>query len=243
MKIHKLWAENVKGISDLLEIELSPSGLNIVTAPNEMGKTTLAQVLDYLFQYKSSANSQEIKDLKPYGKDVGPLMGAIIEVDGQTYKIEKQWLKEIKTEVELLAPEIKKLSGNDAEKIIKAIFTEYLDETIWKMIQVAQANFSELLDKNYDDTRRAALSDYLAQAVVDAGGFDDANFVEKVEGHYLDWWQQKNKKLTTAKETSGSLIDQKTSELTALRATVADLEGKIADAANVEEEIIIKKES
>ena len=151
MKIHKLWAENVKGISDLVELELSPAGLNLVTAPNEMGKTTLAQVLDYLFQYKSSANSQDIKDLKPYGKDVGPLMGAVIEVNGQIYKIEKRWLKDKKTEVELLSPEKKALSGNDAEKAIDEIFTKHLDETIWKMIQVAQANFTELLVDDFGD--------------------------------------------------------------------------------------------
>ena len=243
MKIHKLWAENVRGISKRITMDLSPSGLNLVTAPNEMGKTTMAQVLDFLFQHKSIANSKEIKDLKPYGKDVGPLMGAIIEVDSQIYKIEKQWLKDKKTEVELVSPEAKKLSGPDADKMIEKIFKHDLDETIWKMIQVAQANFGELLDGRYDDDRRKALSDYLAQAVVDAEGFDDSNLVEKVEAEYLDWWQQKNKKLTTAQGTSGSLIDQKTRELNALRETVSDLEEKIADAANVEEEIIVKKES
>ena len=243
MKIHKLWAENVRGISNRITMELSPTGLNLVSAPNEMGKTTMAQVLDFLFQHKSSANSQEIKDLKPYGKDVGPLMGAIIEVDGQTYKIEKQWLKDKKTEVELLAPEKKALSGNAADKLIDEIFTEHLDETIWKMIQVAQANFADLLEDEYDDERRSALSDYLAQAVVDAEDFDDSNLVEKVEEEYLDWWQSKNKKLTTAKGTSGSLIDEKTRELSTLRSMVSDLEEKIADAAHVEEEIIVKKES
>ena len=243
MKIHKLWAENVRGISNRITMELSPTGLNLVSAPNEMGKTTMAQVLDFLFQHKSSANSQEIKDLKPYGKDVGPLMGAMIEVDGQTYKIEKQWLKDKKTEVELLAPEKKALSGNAADKLIDEIFTEHLDETIWKMIQVAQANFADLLEDEYDDERRSALSDYLAQAVVDVEDFDDSNLVEKVEEEYLDWWQSKNKKLTTAKGTSGSLIDEKTRELSTLRSMVSDLEEKIADAAHVEEEIIVKKES
>jgi hypothetical protein len=242
VKIHKLWAENVRGISSRVTMELSPTGLNLVTAPNEMGKTTMAQVLDFLFQHKSSANSQEIKDLKPYGKDVGPLMGAIIEVDGQTYKIEKQWLKDKKTEVELLAPEKKALSGNAADKVIDEIFTEYLDETIWKMIQVAQANFGELLDDEYDDDRRSALSDYLAQAVVDAEGFDDSNLVEKVESQYLDWWTPKGKPATAA-GTSGRLIVEKSENLAELKSKVSDLEDKIADAAHVEEEIIVKKES
>ena len=242
MKIHKLWAENVRGISSRVTMELSPTGLNLVTAPNEMGKTTMAQVLDFLFQHKSSANSQEIKDLKPYGKDVGPLMGAIIEVDGQTYKIEKQWLKDKKTEVELLAPEKKALSGNAADKLINEIFTEYLDETIWKMIQVAQANFGDLLDNEYDDDRRAALSDYLAQAVADAEGIDDSNVVEKVEAQYLDWWTPKGRPATAA-GTSGLLIVEKAEALAELKSKVSDLKDKIADAASVEVEIIVKKES
>ena len=242
MKIHKLWAENVRGISSRVTMELSPTGLNLVTAPNEMGKTTMAQVLDFLFQHKSSANSQEIKDLKPYGKDVGPLMGAIIEVDGQTYKIEKQWLKDKKTEVELLAPEKKALSGNAADKLIDEIFTEYLDETIWKMIQVAQANFGDLLDNEYDDDRRTALSDYLAQAVADAEGIDDSNVVEKVEAQYLDWWTPKGRPATAA-GTSGLLIVEKAEALAELKSKVSDLKDKIADAASVEVEIIVKKES
>ena len=242
MKIHKLWAENVRGISSRVTMELSPTGLNLVTAPNEMGKTTMAQVLDFLFQHKSSANSQEIKDLKPYGKDVGPLMGAVIEVDGQTYKIEKQWLKDKKTEVELLAPEKKALSGNAADKLIDEIFTEYLDETIWKMIQVAQANFGDLLDNEYDDDRRTALSDYLAQAVADAEGFDDSNVVEKVEAQYLDWWTPKGRPATAA-GTSGLLIVEKAEALAELKSKVSDLKDKIADAASVEVEIIVKKES
>ena len=139
MKIHKLWAENVRSISSRVTMELSPTGLNLVTAPNEMGKTTMAQVLNFLFQYESQQAPEAIRDLKPYGKDVGPLMGAIIEVDGQTYQIEKQWLKEKKTEVELISPESKKLSGPSAQKVIDEIFTQYLDETKgWFFPSIAQ---------------------------------------------------------------------------------------------------------
>jgi uncharacterized protein YhaN len=242
VKIHKLWAENVKGISNRVTMELSPTGLNLVTAPNEMGKTTMAQVLDFLFQEKSTANSQEIKDLKPYGKDVGPLMGAIIEVDGQTYKIEKQWLKDKKTEVELLAPEKKALSGNAADKVIDEIFTEYLDETIWKMIQVAQANFTELLDDEYGDDQRDMLRYYLSRAVADEEGDGDESLAEKAEEQFLDWWTPTGKP-ATASGTSGKLIADKTKDLLALKKTVIELEQNIADAASVKEEMIVNRES
>lgn len=242
MKIHKLWAENVKGITKKVEVDLSPTGLNIISAPNEMGKTTIAEVLNYLFQWKSSSQAEEIQNLKPYGKDVGPLMGAIIEVEGQTYEIEKRWLKEKKTEVKLISPESKELDGPEAEKMIDKIFKHDLDETIWKMVQVAQANFSDLLDKEFNDDRRAALSDYLARAVVDAEGFDDANLLEKVDQEYLKWWTPKGKP-ATALGTSGRLIVEKLEILDKLKSDVAFLQDKIDDAAQVEEEIVVKKES
>ncbi len=242
MKIHKLWAENVKGISNRVTIELSPTGLNLISAPNEMGKTTMAQVLDFIFQYKSSANSQEIKDLKPYGKDVGPLMGAIIEVNGQTYKIEQQWLKDKKTEVALIAPESKKLSGNAADKVIDEIFTEYLDETIWKMIQIAQANFTEILADEYEEEQRDMLRYYLSRAVTDEADASDESLAEKAEAEYLQWWTPTGKPATAA-GTSGKLIADKSKELTDLIKQARDLEGNIADAASVKEEMIVNRES
>lgn len=242
MKIQALWAENVRGISSRVKMELSPTGLNLVTAPNEMGKTTMAQILDFLFQHKSSANSKEIKDLKPYGKDVGPLMGAIIEVNGQTYKIEKQWLKDKKTEVELLAPEKKALSGNAADKVIDEIFTEHLDETIWKMIQVAQANFNELLVDEYGDEQRDMLRYYLSRAVTDEDDASDESLSEKAESEYLDWWTPTGK-AATSNGTSGKLISEKTSELGKLKGEVIDLKEKITDAASVKEEMIMNRES
>ena len=243
MKIHKLWAENVKGISKRVTIELSPTGLNLISAPNEMGKTTMAQILDFLFTYKSGQSPEEIRDLKPYGKDVGPLMGAIIEVDGQTYKIEKQWLKDKKTEVELLEPVKKAVSGNAADKIIDEIFTEYLDETIWKMIQIAQANFSQILTDEYEDEQRDMLRYYLSRAVAGEEGDRDETLSEKAEEEFLDWWQASKPKLTTAKGTSGSLIDEKTKELKSLNDNVFDLESKIADAASVKEAVKVNRES
>ena len=242
MKIHKLWAENVRGISSRVTMELSPTGLNLVTAPNEMGKTTMAQVLNFLFQYESQQAPEAIRDLKPYGKDVGPLMGAIIEVDGQTYQIEKQWLKEKKTEVELISPESKKLSGPSAQKVIDEIFTQYLDETIWKMIQVAQANFNELLVEEYGDDQRDMLRNYLSHAVADEEDASDESLAENAEEEYLKWWTPKGKP-ATANGTSGKLISDKSKDLLDLKKLANELEANIADAASVKEEMIVNRES
>lgn len=243
MKIHKLWAENVKGITKRKELELEATGLNVVTSPNESGKTTLAQVLNYLFQYKSTANSQEIKDLKPNGKDVGPLMGAEIEVNGQMYRIEKQWLKDKKTEVELISPEKRALSGNDADKVIDQIFTEYLDQTIWKMIQVAQADFDNFISSDLQEGQRDSLRHYLSLAVVDNEAGSDESFYERAEAEYLKWWTPKDGKLASGNNSRGKEISDKRKELKELENRVVDLENKISEAAEIEVAIVDNRES
>jgi hypothetical protein len=100
-------------------------------------------------------------------------------------RLKSSGLKDKKTEVELLAPEKKALSGNAADKVIDEIFTEYLDETIWKMIQVAQANFDELLVDEYGDDQRDMLRHYLSRAVADEEGDSDESLAEKAEEEYL----------------------------------------------------------
>lgn len=243
MKIHKLWAENVKSITKRLSLDLDATGLNVVTAPNESGKTTLAQVLNYLFQYKSTANSQDIKDLKPYGKDVGPLMGAEIEVNGQIYRIEKQWLKDKKTEVELISPEKRALSGNDADKVIDQIFTEYLDQTIWKMIQVAQADFDNFISSDLQEGQRDSLRHYLSLAVVDNEAGSDESFYERAEAEYLKWWTPKDGKLASGNNSRGKEISDKRKELKELENRVVDLGDKICKAAEIEVAIVDNRES
>ena len=243
MKIHKIWAENVRGISNRITVELSPTGLNLITAPNEMGKTTIAQVLNYLFQWKSNSKAGEIQNLKPYGKDVSPLMGAEIEVNGQIYKIEKQWLKGEKTEVELVAPEKSAHSGPAAEKFIDEIFKKQLDQTVWNMIQVAQGDFASLLSENYGDEERDMLRNYLGRAVTKDEDVSDESLAEKAEKEYLSWWTAKTGRLATSAGTSGKQISDRTKELEQLKGSVADLEMKITEASSIKKAMVQNRES
>lgn len=242
MKIHQLWAENVKGISSRVVIDFSHTGLNLVSAPNEMGKTTIAQVLDCIFKYKSDSSAQAVHDLKPKGRDVSPAMGATIEVDGQIYEIEKQWLKGSKTEVKFVSPEIKSLDGEPAQRIIDEIYKKRLDESVWKMIQVDQASFDEIL-KSKSAGERAALSRFLAQVVSSGSDLDDKSIMERIQEEMADWWQPNKKKLSSAQGKSGSLISEKIDEISSLQELSEDLEKKIASAATIEVEMLEKQES
>ena len=242
MKFHKIWAENVRGISDLVSLTLQPDGLNIVHAPNEAGKTTLGMVPTYLFSQKSSANSQNIKDLKPYGKDVGPLMGAIVEVGGQIYKIEKRWLKDPKTEVELISPLSEKLSGNDAIKVIDKIYKSDMNETIWKMLQIAQADFGSLISEDFSDGQRDTLRKSLDKAVTEEGDEADESFFKKAEAEYLNWWTSTGRQANSA-GTRGREIGEYQEKLNTHKQESTKLTSSIQGALAVEDEVVMQRES
>lgn len=231
MKIYNIWAENVRGITKRITLEPSLTGVTLISAPNETGKTTMSEVLNFLFMYPSSSNRQQIKDLKPIGKDVGPAMGAKIEVNGQIYLINKQWLKDRKTEVELISPVKSQLSGNKAQDVIDEIFTEYLDETIWRLLQIEQAQFAKLTDDGLDFDPTEALHRLLDQVVSEGDVPDDATLMEKVDAEYFEWFAERGGRTKRAGSKGGALIDllNEIGELrTKLRTLKTDIDGAAA---------------
>ena len=75
MIIHSLWAEYVAGIETKREIILRDNGINLVSGPNESGKSTFAQVPFFLINFPASSKKEVIKSLKNVQFDQGPLMG------------------------------------------------------------------------------------------------------------------------------------------------------------------------
>ena len=150
MKIHKIWAENVRGIRSRIEIEPALSGPTLFHAPNESGKTTLCEVITYLFNFPATSNNQKILALVPVGRDVGPLMGATIEVNGDIYQIEKQWVRDRKAEVSITGSRNVQLAGANAEKVITQLFEESLNESFWNLLQLGQSEFASIVDADFD---------------------------------------------------------------------------------------------
>jgi hypothetical protein len=161
MKIHKIWVENVRGIRSRIEIEPALSGATLFYAPNEFGKTTLSEAVSFLFNFPASSNSQIIQNLVPVGRDVGPTMGAIIEVSGDLYEIEKRWVKDRKTEVNITGSKKLQLSGANAEKAINELFESNLNQSFWELLQLGQAEFSSIIDSEFEAEFRADLQNLL----------------------------------------------------------------------------------
>ena len=226
MKIHKVWAENVRGIRKRIDIEPALTGTTLFHAPNEYGKTTLSEVITYLFKFPSSSNSQIIQGLVPVGRDVGPTMGATIEVNGDLYVIEKRWIKDRKTEFSVSGSKNIQLSGANAEKAIDELFESNINESFWDLLQLGQSEFASLIDSEFDVDFVADLQNLLDLISSNEEDAEADSLFERAENEYFKWFTSTgNPKV--AVNTQGRKIKELEEELIFHKKNLRDLEEKI----------------
>lgn len=93
MILKSLEVANFRKFRDLLRIEGFTDGFNIVVEPNETGKSTLLDALRAAFFIRHSAKTELVRSYVPIGDDVAPRVAVNFEIKGQTWSLEKQFMK------------------------------------------------------------------------------------------------------------------------------------------------------
>ena len=90
MKLRTIRLENVRRFVDPVEISGIGDGLNVFSAPNEHGKSTVFDALHAVFFKPRTSWDRETRSLTPHvGGD--PSVAVEIELDDGIYRIEKRW--------------------------------------------------------------------------------------------------------------------------------------------------------
>jgi len=98
MKILSITLSDVRRFTAPITVEGLGTGVNVLTAPNESGKSTLFDALQAVFFQPYRSRSKEAKALQPHvgGK---PTVSVEIEVSSGRYRITKRWLSGAMAEV------------------------------------------------------------------------------------------------------------------------------------------------
>ncbi len=91
MRLRALRVSEVGRFSKPVAIDGFGDGLNVLTGPNELGKSTLLKALDALLRVKYNANTEQIRDLQP-NSGGAPIIEAEFEADGRLWRLRKQFL-------------------------------------------------------------------------------------------------------------------------------------------------------
>jgi len=138
MRILSLAVRDFRGVAER-KIEPAPQGVTVVAGPNEVGKTSLAEALDLLFDRLDSSVAQEVKDAQPVGRDVGPEVEAEIAAGDYRFRYRKRFLRRPETVLRVSAPAAEDHTGREAHERVLAILEEAgVDLRLWRALRVQQ---------------------------------------------------------------------------------------------------------
>lgn len=156
MKLHRLVLTNYRGITHR-EIEFPDHGVVVVCGANEIGKSSMIEALDLLLESKDRSTKKDVKQVKPTNADVGSEVTAEISSGSYRFLYRKRFHKKCETELTVLAPHRKQLTGDEAHERVRAMLAETVDIDLWRAQRVLQAASTAAVDLSGCDALSRAL--------------------------------------------------------------------------------------
>ena len=92
MRICSVELSHVGPFGDSIEIETLDQGINILSASNEAGKSTLIKAVARCLFDRHTCKDSEIKTLQPVGTDLSPRIAVVFETGEGRFKVQKTFL-------------------------------------------------------------------------------------------------------------------------------------------------------
>lgn len=138
MRLQRLKLENWRGVAQR-EIEFA-AGVTVIEGPNEIGKSTIVEALQALFNDLDSSKTQRIKAVAPVGQDVGSSVELSLTV-GETHLVYgKTYNKKTATVLSVSGAQTLQLSGREAHEWVTEFLAAQVDMDLWRALLVDQSD-------------------------------------------------------------------------------------------------------
>ena len=137
VKVLRLRLRNYRGIAER-EIEFAPSGVTIVSGPNEVGKSSLSEAIELLFDERDDTAKQRVREIQPVDRDEG----SEVEVDALLgpfrFTYAKRYHRKSETRLSVRAPRVEQATGREAHERVRALLDAHLDTALWRALRIVQ---------------------------------------------------------------------------------------------------------
>jgi hypothetical protein len=239
MRLHRLVLTNYRGIAHR-EVEFPDRGVVVVSGANEIGKSSMIEALDLLFDAKDRSTKKEVKQVKPTHADVGAEITAEISTGAYRFVYHKRFHKRAETRLTVLSPAREQLTGDEAHERVLALLAETVDMCLWQAQRVLQTSATAPVDLSGSDALSRALDVAAGEAETLSGA--EPLLVDRVETEYARYftptgrptgeWGAATKRLQAAeaevarRAAAVAEVDDAVSRHTALTADLADLRAR-----------------
>ena len=135
MRLRRLRLTDFRGVRDA-EVSFAESGVTVVLAENEAGKSSLLEAFGMLFRMRDDSQHRAVRAVRPVGRDVGSTVEARLELGGHDVVYRKTWSRDRGT---VLTVDGRPSVGRDAHDAAAALFGEYVDDHLWTALVVGQS--------------------------------------------------------------------------------------------------------
>ena len=228
MRLNWVKLTNFRGV-ECREVVFAENGVTIVEGPNEVGKTAIAEGLQFAVDLPDSSQRAEIKALQPVGRDEGPEVEISLSSGDYELVYWKRWLRRPGTTLEVKAPRQESLTGRQAHDRLEAILGETLDNELWRALRIDQG--TELILPNFSLPSMGRALDRAA-----GGEFADEreeSLWTRIGEEYGKYWTATGQKRGTRTSLQGRVDEERErvagleKQLEAIESDVAEL-GKLA---------------
>jgi len=212
MRIHRLEVTQVRGLAHA-EVTFAPTGVTVIEAPNETGKTTLFDALDVLLTEKQGTRRQRVRDLQPRGEDVASEITAELTLGPHHLTVTKRYNRDRATELTVHSPRRQQLTGDEAHEHLRRLLEEHTDLTLWDALRFRQG-------RSLDPVALSGAGALTRQLDASAGGGagveDDALF-DRIVAEAARYFTTRAAKPTRLLTDADGAVAEVEAELTRLR--------------------------
>jgi DNA repair exonuclease SbcCD ATPase subunit len=120
------------------EVTLASTGVTIIEGPNEIGKSSLAEAIDLLFDYPHDSRHRNVLAVRPVHRDVGTSVEVELTTGSYHLTYAKQWFRQTETRLSVHAPRPENLTARTAHDRMEAILEETLDRDLYRALRFVQ---------------------------------------------------------------------------------------------------------
>jgi chromosome segregation ATPase len=204
VRLHRISLQDYRGVGRA-DVVLARNGVTIIQGPNEVGKSSLAEALQFLLEEPDSSTKRRLKAAKPVDVDAGPWVE--VELDTGPYHVvySKQWLTSPKTNLQILAPVPENLTGRTAHDRMRTILGETLDEALLRALYYQQGE--SIAQAAVGESRALAAALDAAATSGALGGEDAAGLWAKVQEERLRYFTLSGKATAERARLDGKVTE------------------------------------
>lgn len=248
MRIRRIRVEHFRGVA-AREVELAARGVTIVEGPNEVGKSSLADAVDVLFDELHTTTRASVRELQPIGHDVGTTVEVDAELGDHVFTYRKTFNRDREAVLHVHAPVTGTWTGREAHEHMEQLLADQLDVELWRALRTAQGetvmqadlckttSLVEALDRAAGTTTTTGVEESLYAAV--AAEYERYHTPTGRDGTVL-------KQVDAAFEEATAEVERRAEAFTAVEHDVAryeqlerrvvELRGRVAEARRLADE-------